>query len=432
MQRFRLTAVPLVFLLAACGDAASSDSPTEGGDETTLAGIGDGELVVPGAGGDDGSVTSGDPSGAFGDAPAAAPGLAPAPGPGGPALPATPGGVVGEPSAGAPAPSPADGVAVDPSAPATPLPPSEAPPAPVQPPTQSGSLTAGTWDDNQNFARFLDYRETVFSTQLTGLLPIDEDEHVAVQELGMGTPVPHQSLDISLVIDTTGSMADELAYLQTEFLALSQSIEAAYPESKQRWSLVVYKDVGDEYVARWFDFSNDPEEFRANLAAQSAGGGGDTPEAPDAAFQAMNQLSWRTAKTTARLAFWVADAPHHAENADVMATEIRTSQGLDIHIYPVASSGVDELTELSMRSAAQMTGGRYVFLTDDSGIGGAHKEPSIPCYFVTRLDHAILRMVDIELSGEYREPSADEVIRTGGDPNDGACTLDSGEVVAVY
>jgi hypothetical protein len=41
-------------------------------------------------------------------------------------------------------------------------------------------------------------------------------------------------------------------------------------------------------------------------------------------------------------------------------------------------------------------------------------------------------MVDIELSGEYREPAEDEVIRTGGDPQNRRCTLESGEVVEAY
>lgn len=59
-------------------------------------------------------------------------------------------------------------------------------------------------------------------------------------------------------------------------------------------------------------------------------------------------------------------------------------------------------------------------------MGGEHKEPSIVCYFVTRLDLAILRMVDIEMSGVHREPSADHIIRTGGDPQAGECQLDSG------
>jgi hypothetical protein len=128
----------------------------------------------------------------------------------------------------------------------------------------------------------------------------------------------------------------------------------------------------------------------------------------------------------------VADAPHHGDNAGAMSDAIRGARELDIHVYPVASSGVDDLVELSMRSSAQLTGGRYLFLTDDSGIGGAHKEPTIPCYFVTKLDDAILRMVDIEMTGAYREPDASEIIRTGGDPQDGACTLESGDEVLAF
>ena len=65
-------------------------------------------------------------------------------------------------------------------------------------------------------------------------------------------------------------------------------------------------------------------------------------------------------------------------------------------------------------------------------MGYDHKEPTIPCYFVTSLRDAIVRMVDIELSGQYHEPSTSEIVRKGGDPRDGACQLDSGESVFVY
>jgi hypothetical protein len=195
---------------------------------------------------------------------------------------------------------------------------------------------------------------------------------------------------------------------------------------------VVYRDLTDEYIVRWFNFRADTRDFRTALAAQSANGGGDYPEAPDQALAVANRLEWRPDAETARLLFWVADAPHHEENAERLAGALREAQRQDIHIYPVASSGVDELTELTMRSAAQLTGGRYIFLTDDSGVGGTHLEPSIPCYFVTHLDDAILRMVDIELSGSYREPSPEEIIRVGGDPEDQVCTLPSDRTAHVF
>ncbi|WP_438003394.1 vWA domain-containing protein [Sorangium sp. So ce321] len=297
---------------------------------------------------------------------------------------------------------------------------------------EPGTLTAGVWDDNRNFDFFLSYRSTLYAQQLPGLLPITEADHQAAHSLFAAPPGKRETLDVSLIIDTTGSMGDEITYLQTEFIALSDAIFARYPDAAQRWSLVVYRDTEDDYIVRWFDFRTDPGEFQVKLAEQGADGGGDTPEAPDMALFKAADLSWRTDDDTARLAFWVADAPHHDSNAADMADGIRALRDRGVHVYPVASSGVDELTELSMRSAAQLTGGRYLFLTDDSGVGGAHKEPTIPCYYVTKLDRAILRMVDIELSGVYREPEPSEVIRTGGDPLDGACELSSGSEVLAY
>lgn len=296
---------------------------------------------------------------------------------------------------------------------------------------EPGTLTAGAWDDSRNLDRFLDYKGELASQQMAGLPPSEEQAHRDAAARALD-PAEHTTLDVALVIDTTGSMSDELAYLQTEFDAIAAAIEAQYPNSQQRWALIVYRDDGDEYVTRTFDFGDGVAGFRERLEAQSAGGGGDYPEASHAALAAMNQLGWRSDPATARLAFWVADAPHHAERAADVADAVDVAAGQDVHLYPVASSGVDELTEYSMRAAAQLTLGRYLFLTDDSGVGGEHKEPTIPCYFVTRLDDAILRMVDIEMSGVYHEPDQADVIRAGGDPADGACRLASGQTVFVF
>ena len=293
-----------------------------------------------------------------------------------------------------------------------------------------GILTAGVWDDNLNYSFFLGYRADVMALQLPGLLSVEETEHGAAN--AAPAPGPKATLDVSLVIDTTGSMGDEIAYLQAEFDALASTIQSLYPASQQRWSLVVYRDTTDDYIVRWFNFRDNTGEFRTKLQQQSATGGGDYPEAADLALDIAYRLEWRTDASTARLMFWVADAPHHDENAAALATAIRGARDAGIHVYPVASSGVDELTELTMRTAAQLTGGRYIFLTDDSGVGGTHKEPTIPCYYVTKLDDAILRMVDIELSGQYVEPAPADVLRTGGDPQSGVCELTTGGSVLAY
>jgi hypothetical protein len=294
----------------------------------------------------------------------------------------------------------------------------------------AGILTAGTWDENRNFDLFLSYRSQMAPT-LPGAPPLSEQEHRDAFAIWSAVAAPRTTLDVSLVIDTTGSMGDEMDYLRSEFLAMHATIESKYPAAEQRWSLVVYKDVVDPYIVRWFDFRTDPNDFVAHLAAQTAGGGGDYPESPERALAITSQLAWRGA-STAKLAFWVTDAPHHDMDAAVMAQSLRGLRDAGVHLYPVAASGADDLTELTMREGAQLTGGRFLFLTDDSGVGDAHAVPRVPCFFVTKLDAAILRMVDIELTGKYREPDASEVIRTGGDPQSGRCSLADGQAATVF
>jgi hypothetical protein len=291
---------------------------------------------------------------------------------------------------------------------------------------QPGTLTAGVWDDNRNFDLFQGFRAKHANEQ--GLASLAHAEVAEANRVALAATGPKQTLDIQIVIDTTGSMGDEIAYLDREFDAMVSTISAKYPGAQQHWSLVAYKDKHDEYVARWFDFRTDPTELHSKLSTLTASGGGDFPESPEVALGVAHQLSWRQDAGTARLLFWVADAPHHVEDAEAMTTSLRGARDKGIHIYPVASSGIDEFTELTMRSAAQITGGRYVFLTDDSGVGSSHLTPSVPCFFVTKLNQAILRMVDIEMTGTYREPSADEIIRTGGNPKSGICKIDTGTV----
>ena len=104
-------------------------------------------------------------------------------------------------------------------------------------------------------------------------------------------------------------MGDELSYLQNEIDGIAQTLKTKFPQTTPRYGLVLYKDQADVYLTRWFDFKG-LDEFRANLAVQTVGGGGDYPEAVAAGLDQMMKLSWRTGAVS-RMTFWVADAPHH-------------------------------------------------------------------------------------------------------------------------
>src|SRR5690606_23414739 len=80
-----------------------------------------------------------------------------------------------------------------------------------------GTLTAGAWDDNRNFERFLSFRQGLIDDGTPGLVPFTEEEHAAAHaRFDDGARPARETLDVALVIDTTGSMGDEIAYLQAE------------------------------------------------------------------------------------------------------------------------------------------------------------------------------------------------------------------------
>ena len=299
---------------------------------------------------------------------------------------------------------------------------------------QAGQLTAGIWDDNRNFEFWKPYAIRFTEQHGSDFAMFSTQELETARTQANAQQTPHTDLDVQLVLDTTGCMGDELSYLQSEFDSIAAQVRSKFPNVTPRWSLVVYKDHGDEYVTRNFDFTTDTTRFRTNLRAQSAGGGGDTPEAVVEGLGKGLDQQWRASSpNVAKMIFWVADAPAHPGEGKKLANVLRDAKKKGVHIYPVASSDADDAAEYQMRAAAQMTAGRYVFLTNDSGIGNAHAEPHIPCYNVSRLDHAIVRMIEVEMSGRFVEADARQVVRSVGKPNkEGKCTLPSGMLVASY
>jgi len=212
-------------------------------------------------------------------------------------------------------------------------------------------------------------------------------------------------LDLMFVIDTTGSMGDELNYLQGEISDVIGKIRNANAAYTINLALLFYRDIGDEYVTRYFDFTTNIPVQRQNLARQYAGGGKDFPEAVDRALSEAVGKNWSSGSAT-RLIFHVCDAPPHdtKEKKALYYDSIKIAAQKGIRIIPVASSGINIATEYLLRQEALMTGGTYIFLTDDSGIGGSHLEPTIGEYIVEYLNACLIRIVNEYLTGEAEEP----------------------------
>lgn len=234
-----------------------------------------------------------------------------------------------------------------------------------------------------------------------------------------------QDLDVAFVVDATGSMGDEIEYLKAEVQGIADRIQDKFQTISIRYALVMYRDVGDSYVTQKFDFTSDLAEFKGNLSQQSADGGGDFPEAMDQAMKLVPELSWNSGNT-ARMSFLIADAPPHKENRAALLTAINTLRPMGVKLFPIAASGVDGEAEFLMRVGGQATLGRYLFLTDDSGVGNSHAEPTIPCYNVQKLNNLVYRVIASELQGVRLPADPEEIVRTVGEPVEGVCTLQDG------
>ncbi|MFZ4929488.1 T9SS type A sorting domain-containing protein [Chryseobacterium sp. Mn2064] len=204
-----------------------------------------------------------------------------------------------------------------------------------------------------------------------------------------------RNLDLAFVVDATGSMGDEISYLQSELLDVLKNVEKKLPHTKVRYGSVFYRDEGDEYITRKFDFSDHAEDLIGFIKEQNASGGGDTPEAVVEAMQvSIDELKWTDGNST-KIMFLILDAPPHQteENIQKLYDKIKSAAQKGITIIPLAASGIDKQTEYLMRTFALLTNGTYTFLTDDSGIGDSHIKPTIDSYEIEKLNDLLLRLI---------------------------------------
>jgi hypothetical protein len=227
------------------------------------------------------------------------------------------------------------------------------------------------------------------------------DEAIVIGLDGRQVTSAAEVLDLMFVIDTTGSMGDELAYLQKELEdVIAQVVDHNSGNLEIRLSLNFYRDNGDLYVVRSNAFTTDIDDAIDALLDESANGGGDYPEAVEEALDdAIFNHAWSD-DAVARMLFFVLDAPpHHGDAIDtILGDSLTEAARLGVRMFPLAASGVDKDTEALLRLMQVATGGSYLFLTDDSGIGNPHLEPTIGEYDVELLRDLLVRLIDEQVA----------------------------------
>ena len=177
-------------------------------------------------------------------------------------------------------------------------------------------------------------------------------------------------VDVVFVLDTTGSMSALLDGAKRKIWEIARFIAQGRPAPELRIGLVAYRDVGDEYVTRFFDLTDDLDGVYQNLTAFHAGGGGDTPEhVSKALHDAVFRTSWSSNKNALKLVYLVGDAPPHTDYNDgfnhrTIAEQAR-SRGIVIN---TVRCGTDESTRMAWLDIANRAGGEFSSVEQSGGM----------------------------------------------------------------
>jgi hypothetical protein len=235
--------------------------------------------------------------------------------------------------------------------------------------------------------------ETSFS------LDRDVREHwVTLDARSTSKPV---KLDVHFLIDATGSMSDEIYQLRNNMITISERIHELSSNPDVRFAMTTYRDRGDIYISKTFDFTPDIDLFTQELSQVYADGGGDNPESlNEGLHDAIHLPEWRI-EDTISLIFLIADAPPHLDYPDDYdyAEEVLIAAQRGIKIFPLASSGLNDQGEYIFRQLAQITSAKFLFLTYGAdGKPGSETPHHVEDYSVLSLDQLVVRLVEEELA----------------------------------
>ncbi|MBI2714482.1 MAG: VWA domain-containing protein [Rhizobiales bacterium] len=137
-------------------------------------------------------------------------------------------------------------------------------------------------------------------------------------------------VEVAFVLDTTGSMGPLIESAKRKIWSITTAIVDANPEADIRMGLVAYRDIGDDYITKTVNITNDIQDLYANLLELKARGGGDWPESVNEALHVgVTKLAWTQGPEICRIMFLVGATPRATatEMAGYMARNTAKNSG---------------------------------------------------------------------------------------------------------
>jgi hypothetical protein len=202
---------------------------------------------------------------------------------------------------------------------------------------------------------------------------------------GIVVPIPPTpKVDVLFCLDTTGSMGDEIEVVKATILDIADFIASGNPAPDVRYGLVVFRDIGDEYVTIVYDFM-EVQDLAKILFFTEARRGGDYPESvSEALWRSVHDVSWDLEGANCAI-YLIGDAPPHTDylNGFDHLEAARDAADMGIVINSIGCSGI-EGSETEFMEVAEITGGTFLYLEYNmdinppggtgSGDGGVHGE----------------------------------------------------------
>jgi len=275
--------------------------------------------------------------------------------------------------------------------------------------TQGKSLSDGTFlfFPSQFDPRINTYEAEVTYGQVSEVFSIDRQgmRRLSLELTKAARAEPGRvPLDLVFILDTTGSMGEEIKRLQAALEIIIMNVASMTPTPVLRLGMVLYKDRGDAYVTRVTALTEDLQAFEHKLAQVKAQGGGDTPEDLQEALRVLfSEMDWND--DGIRLGFMITDAAPHLDYRQrytyVDAAEEAKQKG--VKLFSVGAGGLDINGEYTLRQISQYTSANYVFLTygetgeSEGGRVGSVSHHTGSDFQTDKLESILMRIVKKEL-----------------------------------
>ncbi|MBC8374944.1 MAG: carboxypeptidase-like regulatory domain-containing protein [FCB group bacterium] len=227
------------------------------------------------------------------------------------------------------------------------------------------------------------------------------------RDLQPGVPV-----DIVFILDTTGSMGEEIKRLIATIDLIHMNLSALSSKALIRFGMVLYRDKDDKYRTKVVPLTADIDEFRGALEEVRAGGGGDTPEDLQTALhKAMRNVDWN--EDGLRLGFVITDASAHLDYGQryTYISAALEAKKKGIKLFTVGTGGLGLRGEYVLRQISQLTYAKYLFLTygketgeNTGGVTGSVSHHTGSNYQTDKLEAIIMRLAKEEISNFTDDP----------------------------